>query len=715
MSDGTSLIMLDTRRGCRTWARSLDALAYEADTRPGQALVRLDVVDPLTRFFEGQAALDVDSGATVAIIDGECTSACQPNDGDVAPADFQPAGAPRPVPAFAAGGWPRDTTLPFGWLSGAVPPDWARTAVVNGATDASQTSASRSPRFVFRGGAADTIRYTPQFPGFCRYGIACASRRHARLLGGLAASARHGLQLGHPALVPAEDSAGCFDLRRVVIHELGHVAGLDHPSSAGFSLAAKETVMHAITPARPSPGSSRHAFGRCDVATLQELYDVPTNDAPISSCNDVPTTLALSASTPAVAPGQSVRLRAELQVTDLPATGPPGWQLPERPLREAQVPPCGQRRRLDDPLDGGASAQRRLPADHRAAGQLGVRRGIPRPIGRGPAIRRLGHREGEGQQVNARPIVATLLTASLLVPVPAPAAGTGTGDVGATPAPRPPTTEALPSPGRPPSLVLVGPFGQVAAGPRRRPPRRRRMGARWTAGCGTRRCASRWTRTASSSGCASRRSPSSGSGPSEPLSSGDLSFSGPDRPGTYRLVAETIDSAGTLAQQAWLVVVPDREPPADGIYDIPAPEVILSTVAGRVAGRLGSGCYVYLCVEVGRTPLEADLRVLPTAVGEAPSLQLGDGSIITAWKGRLTSLETGGRGRTIAASGALSDTVTATAGLTGLEPPGTGRWLLELEVELDRERGWLRTYAVMDVSETPEPASSFPDDVGAGG
>ena len=39
------------------------------------------------------------------------------------------------------------------------------------------------------------------------------------------------------------------------------------------------------------------------------------------------TTLDLSASTPAVAPGQSVRLRAELAVTDLPAMGLLGGNL----------------------------------------------------------------------------------------------------------------------------------------------------------------------------------------------------------------------------------------------------------------------------------------------------------------------------------------------------------------------------------------------------
>ncbi len=109
-------------------------------------------------------------------------------------------------------------------------------------------------------------------------------------------------------------SDGCFDIRRVALHELGHVIGLQHPSSAGFTLGAYETVMHAITPARPKPGSSRHSFGRCDVATLQELYDTPDNKTAISTCNDVATDLVLSAAKGAIDAGASVRLTAELRV-----------------------------------------------------------------------------------------------------------------------------------------------------------------------------------------------------------------------------------------------------------------------------------------------------------------------------------------------------------------------------------------------------------------
>jgi hypothetical protein len=265
--------------------------------------------------------LDIDEGSTEAVIDGECSSACLPNDGDLSPAVVIPAGAARPVPAFAAGGWPRDTTLPFAWRSGDVPPEWARDPIRQAAEHASDTSAARSPRFVYRSTAGDTIRYTPSFPDFCRLGIACATRN---MPGFWAVWLRpHGTDFswGNLRWCQRNGDDGCFDLRRVVIHELGHVTGLNHPSSAGFNLAPHETVMHAVTPARPAAGSGRHAFGRCDVATLQELYDVPTNQTSISTCNDVPTDLVLSASDTSVPVGSPVRMRAVLRIADLSSLG----------------------------------------------------------------------------------------------------------------------------------------------------------------------------------------------------------------------------------------------------------------------------------------------------------------------------------------------------------------------------------------------------------
>jgi hypothetical protein len=48
-------------------------------------------------------------------------------------------------------------------------------------------------------------------------------------------------------------------------------------------------------------------------------------------------------------------------------------------------------------------------------------------------------------------------------------------------------------------------------------------------------------------------------------------------------------------------------------------------------------------------------------------------------------------GRPREAAGVLTDTTEAVVALAGLEPPAAGTWRLDLEVTLDRERGWLRT------------------------
>ena len=86
--------------------------------------------------------------------------------------------------------------------------------------------------------------------------------------------------------------------------------------------------MQGITPIRPQAGSSRHAFGRCDVATLQELYDTPDNKTGISTCNDVATTLSLGTAASSVPRGSALKLTATLKIGDRSAYG----QLAANPL-----------------------------------------------------------------------------------------------------------------------------------------------------------------------------------------------------------------------------------------------------------------------------------------------------------------------------------------------------------------------------------------------
>jgi hypothetical protein len=184
--------------------------------------------------------------------------------------------------------------------------------------------------------------------------------------------------------------------------------------------------------------------------------------------------------------------------------------------------------------------------------------------------------------------------------------------------------------------------------------------------------------------------PVDGADSEEVLSSGALVFEGPNQPGQSLLVVSVAGPVEETERYAWLLEVPDREPPPDGLYDIPAPEVIVASGAGAVIGQTGSGCYAYLCVDSGGLPPGRTLEPLAAGVGELLSLRLGDGSAILAWEGSLSPLGRT-RGRTREAFAALTDSAEEVVSLAGLEPPASGEWLLRLKIVFDRERGWLWT------------------------
>jgi hypothetical protein len=313
--DGTDLAMIDIGRACHLWTRRLDRLAYPLGVAESQRSLRLSIHRTDTRAYEGSLSLGIESGASGGIIDGVCINECEPNDGDISAAAYEPAGPAQPVPSFPAGGWPQDTKLSYRWGPAATLPGWLTEPLAAAADDAFRSAAARAPRFIYRSEADDKVSYSGSFPSYCsRSGIACAARSMPAFWGVWLRP--HGTDFAWGTLRWCQkDSAdGCFDLRRVMLHELGHIDGLHHPSSAGFTLAPQETVMHAISPAKPKPGSTRHAFGRCDVATLQELYHTPDNKTAISTCNDVATKLTLTAGRSAVNPGEMVKLTAELRI-----------------------------------------------------------------------------------------------------------------------------------------------------------------------------------------------------------------------------------------------------------------------------------------------------------------------------------------------------------------------------------------------------------------
>ncbi len=354
--DETRLSVLDLRRGCVLHTLTVRGLVYGSHL-DGEGALHVSLVEPGTRRELGIWRVDPDAPERprleVPAPAGPVATA-RPRTGSVA-WDGGPVGrwctperceerrpgsrlpsvlaepdastgslavvSARPVPEEPAPRWSRDADLTYRWHATETPPSWMRATLNAGAQDVDQSNRSRTPTFRYDAAAPDAIRYTTSMPSSCITSIACAS-----YVVGDSWTVRfrpHGSDLRWGVLrwCQADDRDGCFDVERVMIHELGHIIGIDHPETAGFSLRPFDTVMHQLAPSRPKAGSLLHAFGPCDVATLQERYDVPAPGTPISDCNDVATTLGLVASSTSVPRGTRVTLVAELRIPDRDAYG----------------------------------------------------------------------------------------------------------------------------------------------------------------------------------------------------------------------------------------------------------------------------------------------------------------------------------------------------------------------------------------------------------
>lgn len=271
----------------------------------------------------------VDDGVRATWCDEEaCATGATRSDRGALAADLDPAAAPSsdlpmrdptPVPIYER--WGSWQVLAFRFHSTEASPSWMRAAVLAAAEDATTTSKSLSPIFYATDGAANgTIRYTTSFPSGCSTSIACASHDGSSWTLRMRPQG-YDFRWGSLRWCETSGGNGCFDAEHVALHEFGHAIGLDHPESAGHHLPASSTVMHQVTPAKPDSAWNRHAFGSCDVASLQEQYGLPTMSTTIASCNDVQTTISLTASDTSLAAGERVTFKATLRVKGSSAYG----------------------------------------------------------------------------------------------------------------------------------------------------------------------------------------------------------------------------------------------------------------------------------------------------------------------------------------------------------------------------------------------------------
>ena len=224
-----------------------------------------------------------------------------------------------PDPIFS-GRWNQNQALQFSWRSGAVPSSVYQTAIKASAADASATRGSQAATFTYAAGAPNLIGYGVR--ATCSpLGIACFSRNPPTSFTMWMREQGHRFDWGSLRWCQAYTTwpNGCFDVENIMLDEFGHVEMLNHHVNLGDESDYLDAVVQTRSHAKPMVGWNAHAFGRCDVASLQLQYDMQGWGARYSTCLDLGTTLALSASPPTIPAGGTVTLTAMLKVADDPS------------------------------------------------------------------------------------------------------------------------------------------------------------------------------------------------------------------------------------------------------------------------------------------------------------------------------------------------------------------------------------------------------------
>jgi hypothetical protein len=195
---------------------------------------------------------------------------------------------------------PASATLGYAWAAGAVPPASIRTAVASGAADATGSRRSKAITFVYDAASANSVAYGGTSPCVVNW-IACTWRSSATAFDLWIRENGHVFDWGTLRWCEATSSPdGCYQARTAALHEFGHVDALGHHVPLADQSDYLDSVMNPVSRAKPKAGWNAAAFARCDVATLQQQFDVQAWTTPYSTCLDVPTTLSLVAAPLAV-------------------------------------------------------------------------------------------------------------------------------------------------------------------------------------------------------------------------------------------------------------------------------------------------------------------------------------------------------------------------------------------------------------------------------
>jgi hypothetical protein len=217
-----------------------------------------------------------------------------------------PAYAATPDPILGGGLFAQNLGLTYRWSTSGTPPSTIRSAIARGVGDANATRLSRAPTFAYSSGSGNLVYYGTSVP--CGVNaLACMRRDPPGWFGVWYRENGHRYDWGSLRWCEMTGSPnGCFEAENVALHEFGHVMILDHHVNLPNNSDALDAVMQRVQPAKPKAGWNAHAYARCDVATLQQQYDVQSWATPYSTCLDVPTGLKLASTATAVVVGSKV-------------------------------------------------------------------------------------------------------------------------------------------------------------------------------------------------------------------------------------------------------------------------------------------------------------------------------------------------------------------------------------------------------------------------
>jgi hypothetical protein len=225
---------------------------------------------------------------------------------------LQPVAAHSPNPMLG-GLFAQNQALDYRWAGGGTPPTAIKAAINAAADDSNASRRSKAPLFAYASGATNTVYYGVDAQCGVN-GLACFSRTAPTSFRMWLRENGHRYDWGTLRWCEMTgDPDGCYDAETITLDEFGHVLGLDHHVNYADDSDYTDAVVQTYSRTKPRAGWNAHVYGRCDIAALQQAYDVLTTSTLYSTCLDVPSTLALAASKTSVVAGSVVTYTATLK------------------------------------------------------------------------------------------------------------------------------------------------------------------------------------------------------------------------------------------------------------------------------------------------------------------------------------------------------------------------------------------------------------------